>query len=310
MRKRIVVPLVACVTLAVPVGASAHARSPAVALDYRLVLDSRTRHLPGVSAAILDGDRDLRIRTDGVTVTVKGDLGEPMLRIGPSGVWVNRGSVTASAERLTKAAAGWARLGSGSTFIWHEHRLAPPPYEGSHLGAVARFEIPVTIDGRPAAIAGTFVRFRRPPVWPWLGGAVALVAAVLVVSRVRPGLRQPIATGLGAAAGLAALAGLAAFDAADAPNGRVAWVQIVLASVLGVVVYGALVRLHGVRRAHLGGVLGVAAGAITLGSLAVFTHGVVISLLPATVSRALCALALAGGVGAAVTSYTVEERRR
>jgi hypothetical protein len=118
-----------------------------------------------------------------------------------------------------------------------------------------------------------------------------------------------LATGLGAIAGLAALAGLAAFDAADAPNGRVAWVQIVLAAVLGAVVYGALVRLQGVRRAHLGGVLGVAAGAVTLGSLAVFRHGVVISLLPATISRALCLVALAGGIGAAFTSYTVEEAR-
>ena len=114
---------------------------------------------------------------------------------------------------------------------------------------------------------------------------------------------------LGAAAGLAALAGLAAFDAADAPNGRVAWLQIVLAVALAAVVYVALVRLRGVRRAHLGGIIGVAAGAVSLGSLSVFQHGVVISLLPATASRALCVVALAGGAAAAATSYVTEEAR-
>jgi hypothetical protein len=118
---------------------------------------------------------------------------------------------------------------------------------------------------------------------------------------------MPAATGVGAAAGLAALAGLVAFDAADAPNGRVAWVQIVLGVVLAAAVYGALARLRGVRRAHLAGVLGVVAGAVTLGSLDVFRRGVVISLFPGTVSRLLCVIALAGGILAAVSSYLVED---
>src|SRR4051812_13832124 len=85
MRTRIIVLLLVVATLAVPAGASAHARSATVALDYRLKLDRSTRSLPAVSVAILDGDRALRIGVRGVTVVVRGNLGEPMLRIGPHG---------------------------------------------------------------------------------------------------------------------------------------------------------------------------------------------------------------------------------
>jgi hypothetical protein len=309
MRKRYVAPLLACVSLVVPASASAHARTATVALDYRLVLDASTKGLAGVSVAILDGDRDLRLRVHGTTVVIRGDLGEPMLRLGPSGTWVNRASVTAAAERLTTSGHGWVRVASGSSFAWHEHRLGPPPYDGSRLGSVARFTIPATVDGKPVTIGGSFVRYARPPLWPWLLGAALLAAAAAVVVRRWPGLRCEVATALGAVAGLAALAGLAAFDAADAPNGRVAWVQIVLAVALAAVVYVALVRLRGVRRAHLGGIIGVAAGAVSIGSLSVFQHGVVISLLPGTASRALCVVALAGGAAAAGTSYVTEEAR-
>jgi hypothetical protein len=279
-----------------------------VALDYRLILDAETLSLPGASVSILDGDRDLHIRVRGTTVTIRGDLGEPMLRIEPSGTWVNRASVTAVAEKLTTLSHGWAKIASGSSYTWHEHRLGPPPYNGSQLGPIAHFAIPLTVDGRAVTIGGTFVRYRRPLLWPWLLGAGVLAGAVAVAVRGRPRVRCEVATVLGAVAGLAALAGLVAFDAADAPNGRVAWLQLVLGFGLAAVVYGALVRLHGVRRAHLGGIIGVAAAAVTLGSLSVFQHGVVISLLPASISRALCVVALAGGVAAAATSYVTEAR--
>ena len=184
MRKRYVAPLLACVSLVVPASASAHARTATVALDYRLVLDSATKRSAGVSVAILDGDRDLRLRVHGTTVVVRGDLGEPMLRLEPSGTWVNRASVTAAAERLTTPGHGWKRIASGSSFTWHEHRLGPPPYDGSRLGRVARFAIPgdASTAGR-STIGGMFVRYARPPLWPWLLGAVALAAAVAVVVR-------------------------------------------------------------------------------------------------------------------------------
>jgi hypothetical protein len=157
MRTRIIVLLLVGVTLAVPASASAHARSATVALDYRLQLDRSTRSIHSVSVAILDGDRSLRVGAKGVTVVVRGNLGEPMLRIGPRGAWVNRASITAIAERLTHISSGWKRVATAPSYTWHEHRLAPPPYAGA-TGPVARFEIPVTVDRRRMTIGGTVVR--------------------------------------------------------------------------------------------------------------------------------------------------------
>ncbi|MEY2570617.1 MAG: hypothetical protein QOE63_967 [Acidimicrobiaceae bacterium] len=303
MRTRIIVLLLVGFTLAAPASASAHARTTTVALDYRLELDHTSRTLPGVSVKILDGDRALRIGVRGVTVVVHGDLGEPMLRIGPHGAWVNRASVTAAAERLTKPSHGWQRVATGASYTWHEHRLAPPPY-GPERGAVARFTIPATIDGRAVTIGGKFVRFGRPTVWPWFAGGFVFACAVAAAVR----LRRRITTGLGTVAGLAALGSLVAFAAADAPNGRVAWLQIVLGVALGVVVCVVLVRSREPRRSQLAGLLGAVAAALSLGSLGAFRHGVVVSLLSATASRTLLAVALFAGAAAAVTSFVNGER--
>jgi hypothetical protein len=299
MRTRIIVLLLIGATLAVPASASAHARSATVALDYRLALDRSTRSIPSLSVSILDGDRSLRVGSKGGTVVVLGNLGEPMLRIGPGGAWVNRGSITAVAERLTHFSKGWTRVASEPSYTWHEHRLAPPPYADA-TGAVARFEIPVRLDGRRATIGGAFIRYSKPAVWPWLIAAAAFAAAVTVAVR----LGRRVTLGLGAAAGLAALVSLIAFSAADAPNGRVAWLQIALGIGLGVVVSGVLVRAHEPRRSQLAGLLGAVAAGLSLGSLGAFRHGVVVSLFSATGSRALLAIALVAGTAAAVTSFT------
>jgi hypothetical protein len=303
MRTRIFVLLLVGFTLAVPASAAAHARTTTVALDYRLNLDRATRSIPGLSVAILDGDRSLRVAVSGVTVVVRGDLGEPMLRVGPQGTWVNRASVTAVAEKLTRPSHGWARLSSGPSYTWHEHRLAPPPY-GPRTGTVARFAIPATVDGQAVTIGGTFVRYRRPALWPWFaaGGVFAFAVAAAVRRHRRP------TTGLGTLAGLAALGSLIAFSAADAPTGRVAWLQIALGVALGIVVCGVLVRAREPRRSQLAGLLGAVAAALSLGSLGAFRHGVVVSVLSATASRTLLAVALFAGAAAAATSFVREER--
>jgi hypothetical protein len=298
MRTRTIVLLLAGLTLAAPASASAHARSTTVALDYRLELDHTTQSIPGVSVAILDGDRALRVSVRGVTVVLHGDLGEPMLRIGPRGAWVNRASVTAVAERLTQPSQGWERVASGPTYTWHEHRLAPPPY-GAETGAVARFMVPATVDGRAVRIGGTFVRYERPALWPWFIGGLVFACAVAVAVR----LHRRLTTELGTLAGLAALASLIAFAAADAPDGRVAWLQIGLGVGLGLVVCVVLIRSREPRRSQLAGLLGAVAAALSLGSLGVFRHGVVVSLFPATASRTLLAVALVAGAAAAVTSF-------
>jgi hypothetical protein len=307
VRKRYVAPIVAWVMLAVPASASAHARTPTVALDYRLVLDRATRSLPGVSVGILDGDRSLRLIARTTTVTVFGDLREPMLKVGPSGAFANRASATAVSQRLVSSGTGWERVG-GSTFTWHDHRLAPPPYDGSRTGAVGRLRIPVVVGGREAALAGSFVRYRRPTPWPWLASALVGAAAAIGLARSVPERRRPLSVALGATSGVAAVASLASFNAADSPTGRVAWVELLLAGVVGAAALVAIVRADAERRTFVAGLVGAAAAATTLGSLAVFRHAVVIAALPPAAARAVCAVALAGGVAAAATGIVMRSR--
>ena len=298
MRKQLFALFVACFTLAFPAGASAHAKSPTVALDYRLVLDDGARTLDGVRVGILDGDRSLRIASNGVPVVVLGDLQEAMLRIDRSGAWANRASATAVAQRLVTAGRGWQRVG-GSTFAWHDHRLASPPYDEARVGPVARFRVPVRVGNRATAIAGSFVRYRRPAAWPWLVAAAVGVVAAVALRRSVPTRGPSLAVGLAAVAGLSAVASLAAFGAADSPTGRVAWVELILAAVVGVAAAVALVRLQGERRVLLAALIGAAAAATSIDSFGVFRHAVVISAVPASLARLLCATAFIAGASAA-----------
>jgi hypothetical protein len=212
------------------------------------------------------------------------------------------------AEKIVSPGGGWKRVG-GSSFVWHEHRLAPPPYADGRPGSVARFSIPALVNGRPLEIGGRFVRYPRPSIWPWVSAACLIAAVSAAGFRYRPAIRGPAVTGLGSAAGLAGLATLLVLGARDAPSGRVQWAQIAIAVALAAVLYGVLIRLHGVRRVQLAGIIGASAGVVGLGSVAVFRHGVVVSLLSPTASRALCAIALVAGVTSAAGSFTVEDVR-
>lgn len=301
LRLRTVIP-VALAALALPATAAAHGRTATIALDYRLALDRSTRELPGVHVRILDGDRDFQIRVDaGTTLLVRGSLNEPLLRIDESGVWVNADSPTATGDKIVSASRhGWVHLSGGHTVTWHDHRLSPPP--ASTVGPVGRFVIPVEVNGVRAAISGTFIRVARPAPWPWLLGALVLAGAILVAIRRRP-LRGPLTIALGVAAGLAALVEVTTFAVRDAPTGGVAWLQIVTALLIAVVLAALLVRLHGRSRVHAAGVVGAIAAAVSLSSTPVFWHGVVISALPAAGARAACAFAIVAGVAAACLSF-------
>jgi hypothetical protein len=297
--------LLACaapaVALALPATASAHSRQSTVALDYRLTLD---RTPAGIHVAILDGDRALRLDANG-TVVVLGDLGEPMLRFA-NGVWVNERSPTAQADRLIGVAGtGWRKLANGNSFAWHEHRLAPPPYDAGRPGVVARWTIPVTVDGHGSVLGGTFVRMRRPHWWLWLGGAALAVAAAAAAVRLRPRIGPAITIVAGLAAGAAALSAQTAFALRDSPRGSTSWASIAIAAVVAIVAAGLIAGGRGARRAYVAGAIGAGVAALTLSWLGVFLHGAVIAALPANPVRVLCVVALGGGVIALVGSLSV-----
>ena len=121
--------IVVVTCLVAPGHAAAHSRSPAVALDYRLELSRAA--LPGVHAHVVDGDRSLRVRVEPPhRLLVLGLLGEPFLRFGPNGVWVNRASPSADADRLARRGTGWVQLADGA-----QPALARPPAIPARLAA-------------------------------------------------------------------------------------------------------------------------------------------------------------------------------
>ena len=278
--------------LALPGAAVAHGRGATIALDYRLHLDPAATALPGVHVRVLDGDRALEASVDdGVRLFVRGLLaGEQMIRIDDRGVFVNASSPTANADGLVpEGSAGWVRIREEQSLAWHDHRLAPPP--AKKAGVAGRFAIPVRVDGQAATIGGTFVRVARPAVWPWLLGGLALAGGIWAAARRRP-WRGGLTIGLGVAAGFAALAGVTTFAVRAAPSGGVAWLQLVSGILVAVAFAGLLVYLRGIRRVHAAGVVGAIAAAVSISSLPVFWHGVVVSALPASGARLACGVAL------------------
>jgi hypothetical protein len=291
------VTLAAAAGLAAPAQASAHARGPTVAIDYRLRLTSVPT---GVHARILDGDRSVEASVDpGWTLLVTGLLHEPMLRI-DGGVWANQASPTAHADRVVnpQSRTGWVQLSGARSFAWHDHRLTP-------AGPSGRFAIGVRVNGRPGEIAGSFVRLARPALWPWLLGMAVFGAAVWAIAA-RTTQRLTLTVGLGLGAGAAALATSIAFAVRDRPGGGVGWLQIGTAVAVALALGIPLARFRGRRRAQAAGVMGAVAAAVTIAVLPVFWHAVVISPLPGGLVRFACALALAGGAAAAALSLLPE----
>jgi hypothetical protein len=286
------VAAVAALVAAAP--AWAHGRHATVALDYRLTLAAKPA---GVRVAILDGDRSLRLGLGSARqAIVYGDLGEPMLRF-RDGVWVNLASPTAQANRLvTTPGKGWRRLSSASTFVWHEHRLAPPPYVQGVYGPVAQWAVPVAVDGRRGRIAGAFLRVRRPQWWLWFVGLVVAVATAVMLVRRKPRAATAVAVSAVAVAGVAAVVCQTAFVLRDSPTGRLSWIGIgiglaVAAACLAFVAIG-----RGVERAYAAAAVGAGVAALTLSWLGVFFHGAIVAALPGNAIRLGCALALGGGL--------------
>ena len=100
-----------------------------------------------------------------------------------------------------------------------------------------------------------------------------------------------------------------AFATGDAIARRTQWIEVASAALLAVLALGALVFGDRSLRTWAAMVVGVVAAALGLGSLGVFTHGVVISSLPAIVARLATAVALVGGSAAVVLAVLAPTSR-
>jgi hypothetical protein len=288
--------------LAVPGTASAHSRAPTIALDVRLRVDS----IQGVRAKVIDGNRRLRLSIDpGVTLIVRGLLGEPVLRFGGDGVWVNLASPTTAADRISsRRGSGWFRLTPGRSYTWHDHRLAPP--RGLPPGSTAPFALPVFINGTPRTIGGAFTYVARPAWWPWLVGAVVALAAALAFAGRAPAYRTDLAWLAAVAAAVGALVASLGFATAGSLGAASEWVQVGCSAVLVLLALGAGVARRSVRT-WTASLIGAAAIVLSLREVVVFWHGVVISSVSPSLARLAVATAIAGGFAAAGVSFAANE---
>ena len=294
--------------LAFPGTAAAHSGAPTVALDFRLRISQATRALHAFRPTIVDGDRGLRLEVDpGATLVVLGDLQEPMIRFDSRGVWVNRHSPTAAGAKLIHASAGngvsWSLASRDHGLRWHDHRLAPPI--DLRPGEVARWSIPIELDGRRSAVAGTVVRVSRPSTWPWAVGAVVLAAATAVAAWRLPEARTRLLVVLGALAAFGALAASTSFATADEISGAGEWVEVGVVAALLAVAAVSLRRRWSSLRIWAAAGIGVVAATFSAGSLGVFAHGYVISTLPAAAARVAVLLAVVAGMATALLSVSV-----
>ncbi|MBI5088706.1 MAG: hypothetical protein HZB15_07580 [Actinobacteria bacterium] len=170
--------------------------------NYRTRILGVEPAVPGLSVHLFDVQGTIEITYDGPgTLVVVGYEDEPYLRIGPGGVERNVHSpatylnedryarVPQPPEADASLEPEWEQLSSGRTAAFHDHRThwmsdVPPSQVDADPGEVfviyPRWEIPLSIDGSPAAIVGDLAWVPPPsgPPWVTLGFVVAAIVGV------------------------------------------------------------------------------------------------------------------------------------
>lgn len=192
-----------------PASALAHEGDP----RYRSEVAGVEPPVPGLEVRVLNYDDSLElVNRSGRTIVVEGYDGEPYARLLADGtVQVNErspaaalnseryGDAPAPAGASATAAPRWRTLSPDGRLAWHDHRMhwmgrgrPPSVTDPAQRTKVFDYEVPLRVDGRPAAIAGTLWWAGEPaggmPAWAvvaLVAAAVASVLAVLVARRRR-----------------------------------------------------------------------------------------------------------------------------
>jgi hypothetical protein len=317
MRRGVVGSVTFAAALGLPGSALAHGGPSApIATNFDARIAGLTPASPWLKAKTVDGDRVLWLKAaPGTTVVVPGALGEPLLRFGHRGVFVNLHSVTAQSDRIDRfdlrpladpaAAPRWHRLTTGHVYAWHEHRLhalEPLARGRSSAGTLGRWSVPLLVDGRRHRLTGVLVFTPPGSPWPWIVPS-AVVASALVFAGRAPSRRTGVAvTSALPAAALVWLLRVARELYGRPTVGLSALALVAATCAVGVALaWGLLHRDAGVRvfAALLAGA-GALYQAATM--LPVLTHARALTVLPSTLIRFAVAAALALGAAAIVLS--------
>lgn len=181
--------------------ADAHQGDP----NFRSEVTGIEPPVDGLDAEILNYDSDIVLANDsGSTVVVAGYEGEPYLRFSPDGrveanlaspaYYLNSdryGDAEVPAGANPDAEPDWKLVAGTGELSWHDHRShymstsVPPQVEDEgERTKIFDYEIPLRVDGRPAAIRGTlhWVGSSGFPIAPFIVlGLVATGSLILVV---------------------------------------------------------------------------------------------------------------------------------
>lgn len=153
-------------------------------LGYRSTVKDVKPSIDGIQLKVLNGDdRILLDNRSGKTIVIEGYGGEPYLRFGKAGIFVNINSPAAylnedryGQAQLPKSASPkakprWEQLAGGDLWAWHDHRVhymsrdLPPqvkraPRRPHH---VFNWKVPARADGKAFAISGS-LDYQPPPL--------------------------------------------------------------------------------------------------------------------------------------------------
>jgi MYXO-CTERM domain-containing protein len=190
---------------AIPTAAQAHQGNP----DFASEPDGVHPAVDGVEVEVLNYDDSMRLTNRGDrTVVVVGYEGEPYVRLSPDGgVEVNRRSPSyyLNADRYARADVPpeadpeappeWEAVDDSGQYTWHDHRIhymaegVPGQVEDeTERTKVFDYEVPLRVDGRPAAIDGSLYWVGRDdsaPIPLIVATAIAALAAVALAVGLR-----------------------------------------------------------------------------------------------------------------------------
>src|SRR4249920_1703011 len=146
--------LLAFVALLAPGTAKAHLRTGSVAVGYRAnVAPLRAPLARALTVRVFRADLAIRVRAlGGHRVVVLGYFGEPFLRVGPGGVFVNDASLTAAGTGLATASTPsgntprWRLRSHAPSVTWHDARLRLQHVLGTRQVRRGRWAVPLVVD--------------------------------------------------------------------------------------------------------------------------------------------------------------------
>ncbi len=306
--------------------AFAHGADAPTGTDYRVTVTAVTPALPGLAIRTVEAGARLElVNHAGVEVEVLGYAGEPYLLVRPDGVWQNANSpatwINASlaggvAPPATAGAAqppAWQRISTSPAVLWHDQRThwtaarAPAdvladPGSPHHL---RDWSVPLRSGVRTFAVTGSLDYAPPPAAGVWWAGCLLLAGLLAATGLPRPARPARLPGALALVAGLAAL-GYALGTALDSGAlGAAGVVRTALTSGPWTVVCGVAALAAGgyalARRPGADLALGLAGACLALfagvANAAAFSHAVLPVRWPATLTRCLVLLCVAGGAG-------------